>query len=599
MMSKEISNQLWITFSLKNTPSGIDDRAVLLAQVEAAFDREYEELAIPHPNRHLAAWYLLTVCEDYERNMFAGLFGEIHLANLEYETDRLKYSLKFCLKRIFKEASDQSTCAVPQRITPLLYKRAGKLLIGGKEYAVAHQLCCAARVGTVTFVEREPCVIETIIDELEHDKQYAALELIGHREIGIVDPSALFYAWLNRPELQPPCLQVIAESVRLKGRLIEYEYDQYLAELLAQSMQQQPFLIPEAWQFPWGGRFETTLLINALCVRCLYHLVAIHFGASRLTLVGGGEANICLVLSSDRLEHELELMSSLKPQVIRAFINYLTYGQGAITPDPALQPLIPLGSNMLGIPCIHFLSSNHERNLLSLQARVQKKQFDTLSKLFEQQMVSRIAASLTPKWLHLHHNIRPLGHSGEEIDMLIADPASQTLLVCEMKWMLQPGDPGEVKNRKADCRKKIDQLARKIVWASVNIESILSRTFNARVPYDPQQPWAVQGVVVIETYGGTRSHNPLLPIMTAEVFERGMLGSSTLAAFAAWSQQLKWLPQEDVHFCITEHIRNLGGRTLKSSGMNRLQTPNEYRQFVKKTLADDTALEMRCAAFAR
>jgi len=558
--------------------------ARLLMEVEAAIDAEYQKLPLPHPDKYLATWYLLTVSEDYTRNLLVGMsrVGEKRIA---YEIDRLKYSLKFGLERIYREIPADRAVTVPQRVVPMLYTRAAELLHGGKEFADGHQLCSAAHSGTVTIVATGT-IVEVVVDEKAHDKGYAALELMGHGGAPIIDHATLLYAWV-REYRSPKVVEWIASFTTSKQRLLRYHYDQELAIALAREMSQADPLIPEHWHFRWGGRATTTVLLNALCVRCLYHLVAIHFGALKLGLRGGGESNILLVLTSEQLALDIESMSSIPLTEVQSFISFLTYGSDTKTPDPALQPLIPLGPLQLGVPCLHFLSSNRERNLLSLQARVDKRSFDESSRLFEQQMVADLARQVPKTW-SVRCNSKPAGHTGEELDLLIGDARSRTLLICELRWMLQPGDPREVKQRRNVCYEKVNQLERKVQWARTNLQKLLSRAFDQ--PVDDTNDWRVEGIVVIENFGGARSQRRELPVMTTPMFEVGIKRFAELAEFAAWSQSLEWLPQEGVHFEISDNEYELAGMKLVVPGMVQLQSATEYMTHVEHTLVANDRL---------
>lgn len=548
----------------------------ILAEVESGFDNEYRAVSLPHPNRFLSAWYLLTVCEDCIRNSFVSTGDQRTEGELEFTIDRLKYSLKFGLGRIFGETTIIEGASLPQRVLPKLYERTGDLLRAGREYIDAHQLCSAAHARTVRFT-RQANVVEAALDEAQHDKRYAALELMGHGDADAVHHAALFYAWSREAVALPPVLDHIAALVKVRNRLLRYDYQQPLALDLSKHMFDQLETVPEGWRFPWGGQHETTLILNALSVRCLYHLVAIHFGSRRLRLTGGGHDNICLVLSHEQLVLDLELMTSLSRPSIGSFVSFLTYGTNTSTPDPALQPFVPLGSKRLGIPCIHFLSSNHVRNLLALHARVQKDSFDASSKLFEQQMIRGLAARLEGRW-PTRANIKPLGHRHEELDMLVCDVHSWTLLVCEMRWMLQPGEPREVQQKKVACREKVAQLERKVAWVRDNLDALLVKAFGISTPPNPPGRWQIEGAVVIETFAGTLSPNPSFPVIPSDIFELGMLKAPTLAQFAAWAKSLAWLPMENTDFEVSSYERNIGDLTLRTLGMTRLTSKRQHRE---------------------
>lgn len=551
--------------------------------VEADLDRNYHSISIAHPNKAITTWYLLTALEDTLRGLLTRT-ADADSSIVGLHLDRQKYSARFALARIREECTDTSNVALPTRVVPKLYLKTVDLLLAGFDYMAASQLCSAAHVGTLKFVESDE-TIDIVVNKAKHDKRYAALELLGYFPPGLVDHTTNLYAWARWQERRPPVVDAIAQSVRVKGETIVYEYDPSLAFALAQKMMQTPQMIPEGWSFRWGGRAETQLLINALCIRCMYHWVAVEFGARLHGLRGGGEASLLYVTTKAELILDLREMCSLSESSIRSFVQYLTYGFSMNTPDPALQPIIPLRDGVVGIPCLLFLSSNYDRNLLSLQARIDSSRFDGMSKLFEDCMVRELLEVVLPRWPLTKDNITiRAGKEHEEIDLLIADPESQTLLVCELRWMLQPGDPREVNNRKKVCWEKVDQLARKVSWLRLRKGAALS-SFDFDIV--DVEKWQVEGVVVIKTFGGALSKKPEFPIMTARGFAQGIEHCRSLRHFAVWSQSLNWLPKEDTHFRMVHQEMHLSvlSKRLVAHGIEGMCSPYKYENFVKQSLA--------------
>lgn len=547
--------------------------------VERDLDANYHRVAIMHPNRTVATWYLLTVLEDYLRGMFALTENE-DVRLIEFQIDSQKYSARFALDRIRRECTDTSSAAIPARVIPRLYIKTGELLHAGVDFKAANQLCSAAHAETLLFTEGDQ-TIDVESDDIHHDKRYTALELFGHMPLDVIDHSANLYAWVREDEFRPPIVEAIARSTRIAGEKVLYDYDPRLAAALAEEMMQAPSMVPEGWRFPWGGRYETMLLINAMCVRCMYHWVAVHFGAGLHGLRGGGEASLLHVTTMPRLASDLHTMCSLGETRIRSFLQYLSYGYATRTPDPALQPIVALGSGWVAVPCLLYLSSNYERNLLGLQARLDSEAFDSMSKLFEEGMVRELLEAIRPRWPLAKGNLT-LRSDGtfEEIDLLIADPSSRTILVCELRWMLQPGDPREVQNRKKVCREKVVQLARKVQWLRTRIRLALDAV---GIGSANTAEWCIEGIVVIKTFGGTLSSDVRLPIMTERIFVQGMQNASSLQQFAEWSQSLRWLPHDGLHFRAVPQKMPLSvlGKHLVASGIEKLCSLHTYAEFVE------------------
>ena len=284
-----------------------------------------------------------------------------------------------------------------------------------------------------------------------------------------------------------------------------------------------------------------------------------------------------------KLVADLDALCSLGETRIRSFLQYLSYGYATKTPDIALQPIVAIGNGLIAVPCLLYLSSNYERNLLGLQARIDRKTFDSMSKLFEVDMVHDLLETIRPRWPHAKGNLTLRAEGGfEEIDLLIADPSSHTILVCELRWMLQPGDPREVQNRKSACREKVGQLARKLQWLHARTQLVLDALGVAIGAVE----WHMAGVVVIKTFGGTLSNDTKLPIMPERTFVQGMQNASSLRHFAEWSQSLCWLPQESEHFRVVPQEMPLGalGKRLVAFGMEKLCPLRTYVEYVERSL---------------
>jgi hypothetical protein len=562
--------------------TGYTSGTALLSTVEAALDKNYHRHPLPHPNRAIATWYLLTVLEDNLRMLFVGT-DDSKTSLIDHLLDAYKYSARFALDRIRRECLDTSKVAFPKKVVPRLYVQTGELLQAGMDYMSATRLCSAAHAKTLSLQERAEN-IHVEFDPADHDMRYSTIELLGHMPPDLLDHTTNLYRWARRDEFRPEIVDTIAQTTRISGGMVVYQYHTYPAIKLAEEMEQYPLLAPDGWRFVWGGRNETTLLINALCIRCVYHWCAVHFGASLHGLRGVGQESLLFVTTAQQLASELREMSSLELPVIRKFIDYLTLGYGVQAPDPALQPIVALGEGRMAIPCLLFLSSNYERNLLTLQARIGPKSFDKLSGLFEQAMVSGLLPLAKTRWPNAKENLTIRdGKEFEEIDLLIPDPESKTLLVCELRWMLQPGDPREVHNRKKVCWEKVTQLERKMKWLSFR-KSIALQTLGLNA--EDAAEWLCAGVVSIDAFGGVLSSNVELPLMPNNIFKQGLEKASSLREFVLWSQSLCWLPKEDEHFRVVKQTTKLPGfdKPLVTLGIEKLCSPLIYRTFVDSSL---------------
>src|SRR5205823_2037073 len=115
-------------------------------------------------------------------------------------------------------------------------------------------------------------------------------------------------------------------------------------------------------------------------------------------LPGLGAGQICLGISVKSLVDDLSRISGLAKSVVEGIVEPSSLGIATKSPDPALQPFIPVGMNQVAVPAIFILSSNWERNLLSLHARVSPKTFNSASSVFERRMIDKVQSHL-PAWI--------------------------------------------------------------------------------------------------------------------------------------------------------------------------------------------------------
>jgi hypothetical protein len=545
-----------------------------LQRFEVAADTAFASQQLPHPNSHVSAWYFLTVSEDSQRLLFANLGKQMDDWRVEYFLDRYKFSLRHCLLALRREARDTTVMPLPANVVPELYERTHHFLAAGIDYSDVAQICSSAHSGSSRIVDEEPGFAVELNQQLL-DKRYGALELMRQSGGELVIPwCGVLWFWIRHSEQAPLTVRQIAESTRLSRRRIRYVFEPELSRQLGQSLPQQPFLIPDGWRFPWGGRHETTLLINALCLRVAYHVIAVHFGAARIRLRGGAESDICFCISDEELVHDIYTNSSLEPVQIRKFVEYLTYARGVDSPDQALQPLVPLGGNRLGVAGIGLLSSNVERNLLTLQARLEPRLFDSQSSLFEIEMTRDLRFTIEQKWQRVAANRKfQLGGASEEIDLLVCEPETRTVLVLELRWMLPPADPREVQIKKRTCFEKVEQAKRKVAAANSDIARLLRVAFG--ITTKPSEAWNVFGAVVVQGYGGAISQRDLIPVIPDWVLKAGICSAPSLLHLANWMQSLTWLPVEGRDFDVQES-NDLLGIQIRHLGLAPIRQGRDY-----------------------
>lgn len=555
-----------------------------LDRFESAVDTAFFSYQLPHPNMHVAAWYLITVSEDHQRLLMIGLNEDMPDWRVEFFLDKHKFALRQCLAAVRKTASDRAAIELPSRVIPKLYIRTARVLMAGIDYSIAAQICASAHSGRAHLVDDcDGFVVE--VDEQLLDRCYGALEFMRQSAEESMVPalSVFLWMWMRHGEEVPTVVHKIAASTRLSRRRISYTYEPSLSYELSLSLGQPSLFIPDGWRFPWGGRNETTLLINSLCLRIFYHLIAVHFGAARIGLRGGAEGDLCLTINREQLSHDITMNSSLESTQIDLFIDYITYARGVDSPDQALQPLVPLGSRQFGVAGIGLLSSNIERNLLTLQARLEPRLFDSQSSLFEVAMTAKLADAFRQMWqLVAANRTFLLSGTREELDLLICEPDTKTVLLLELRWILPPADPREVQTKKRACHQKVNQAARKLTSARVDLVNLLNTAFDIAI--ESPGEWNVYGAVVIQGFGGTISQHEQIPIIPDWVLEAGVRTTQSLQCLAEWTNSLNWLPVNGRDFTAQDGPCVLLDIKVRYPGITPMRPGRDYLKDATATL---------------
>jgi hypothetical protein len=320
----------------------------------------------------------------------------------------------------------------------------------------------------------------------------------------------------------------------------------------------------------------------------LYHLLSIHWGGVRHNLRGLGVNQICLQTSRDEYIADISRISGLPKGATTAITSALTLGTDTTAPDPALQPLVPIGAGRLAILGSTILSSNWSRNMLSLHARVSRATFDASSAVFEKEMIEKIRALIGDRHQCLSAIHIPTKYGPEEIDILLIDKANHSIMIVELRWMLQPGDVREVINRAKAVGEKVTQAARKVERARISLPMILARlglTSGA---------WTVNGIVVIDGFGGRPSSIPKkIPVVPQSVFIKAISSSRDLEHLHAVFCTPIWLPRDGADF-VFEHVdTDLNGTKFRLPGFSVGRAPYlteslgiYFREASAKTIAE-------------
>lgn len=554
-----------------------------VAKVERAIDASLEALRLPAEEYFQALWHFLTVSEDIPRMMILRSSGSAtqpgesdEIIRLSRILDDHKYALRYILNVIDRRLPKARALQRRIKTGEVPYTTAARNLAIARDYRTA--------VGIFTsYHSREAsCTIDESGNHLwvafpALSEAYLALDYSMSIEDARTNVISALFAWLRFPGNAPPFVEQISNSVAVldEDRLV-YEFDgDAAAELAGILLNPKSWnLVPLSWAFPWGSRPEVMSLWNSLQIRCAYHLLAVNFGASRLHISGGGVDDLCLRIKQGLLVQNIRRISKAPLDRIVRFVHGMIYGGGTRTPDPALQPLIPCGGDELLVPCMHVLSSKGARNLLSLHARVDEKSFNSQSAAFEQAMVEDVAALGSRRFRFIRTQFK-FGPTGE-IDLVIVDEGSATIVIGELRWMIPPGDTRETINRIKVCREKVTQVEKKVRAVQKHTVRFLR---HLGWKGSTRANWEVVGLVITENFV-FRSSNADIPMVPVAVLRVGLNAGMNARQLHLWLKSERWLPKKGQHFGIKQDDVRFDHHTLTHYSLTNPRPLQYIREFL-------------------
>ena len=553
---------------------------MLIDELEAVLDEKYHNVPLPSKNSHLARWYLFMVADDLLLNIWQERKDFRLISTI---ADRLKYSLKHALIRIDKELPDVLYPGLPEKVDPLTYTATVELLWEGMEYSSATKICTLLHEG-ISEIKDDSSRILITESYYWRNLGYSAIEVFdlnGSADQFFLLLRALDY--LVKPQSKKLYVAMAKACSVDEDSVITYTFDIDLCMEFAKDVPVYKSMIPETWIFSWGNGDQVNRLLWALNVRALFHLFSVRTAAAIHNVLGGGHESLCLMELTSKLACELSDISGVDGSQAKSFIEALTIGRATKTIDPALQPFVQIENSKVAIGCLNFLTCRQDRNMLSLHARADQRSFDRQSAVFEHRMIDEVIRAALSRKLNCKPNVNvPRSKNAGDLDILFVDVKTKVLLICELRWMIQPGDPREIVNRAKACQEKVGKIKTKVDAAKEQKRELAKTVFNLNI--EPEE-WSVVGIIVIDGYGGIESSDPQFPIIHKKILLEGLKYFSKLDALYNWAKSLAWLPQENVHYS-REVIETKGvdDRNIERSGLSVIGGTDTYIDHVKRTI---------------
>jgi hypothetical protein len=358
-------------------------------------------------------------------------------------------------------------------------------------------------------------------------------------------------------------------TVRIKGQLFSYDAGPRMVAAALEALSpliDSRFALPSDWAF---RRFSLNDFRSV--ARVLWTLAYLHFNARIIAAgdgcVGLGYARALYVKTRHELVAIVRDHTQLTRNTVADIVDTLTLGhQGQRSPDPALQPIVPLTTRHIAIAPNLVINSALERNLTVLLNRLpeEKAQYAVLSKDREttsRQRIIRVLKDLG--FRYWFGRISEWGTAGE-VDLVIVSDAEQCCLALETKAFIGPADPREVHERSMEIARGIEQAVLRRS-RTVATPGPLMRALGTVNSYEVT--WAVASETSI---GAPYVQSDDMPVIQTQHLLDKLSADGRLAMVCQWLKCSNHLPIEGRHYETVDFVATLGDWSLPWYGLRAL-----------------------------
>ena len=282
--------------------------------------------------------------------------------------------------------------------------------------------------------------------------------------------------------------------------------------------------------------------------------------ASHAGLPEWGFADSLVIMDRREIHRRMVRYTGLDEETIRALLEDHTYGsRGIRQPDPALQPLIPVLPDKLGIAPSLVLSSRLERNFAVLMNRIPEERaiYNSLSSDREARSRGRIVDTLTPMRIrHWHGNV-PGWDVASEVDLALMDEESKHCLILELKSFVAPAEVREIWERSEEIADGIEQVRTRRELADTRGDAL----YNV---LGIDEKWKVDWAVASESsVGGIYVQADDVPVVRTPHLLGKIVSNASLDGIGEWLHNRTYLPVEGQHYRVLDEEPNIAGWKVK------------------------------------
>jgi len=411
-------------------------------------------------------------------------------------------ALNIVVHWILSECSYSDDDELDISVIPNRYLTFGKLL---EFQAKPYSGICAAYIGysrgkftanidehskIITFIdnpEKRSITISNVAESIQRDK----------------DSGVQFAPSLDFSDYHEKLIQ----SIKFIEGHIAYSLDDDVWQAYKHIMEKQwnsTSELPETWAFDNFSINDFKRFWIATATYALIHMLA----CLKSGTTGVAVEDAILVKSPAYFSSFISAKSGVEQDVCDLILHFLTFDNKIKNNDVIYQPFIQIDNDLLAFAPHLILASRPERNLITLINKKKDKFYFTLTNLREGFMQEELTAKIKDiSGINIATN-RALPDVLPDVDYAIFDSVSNSVLVCELKWLVEPDSPQEVYSRTDDLEHGCRQITDILAYAKQNQSDFCERVFGK----DCGDKISFLGCVVSKK--GIRAYNLEVPVIS-------------------------------------------------------------------------------------
>ncbi len=279
-------------------------------------------------------------------------------------------------------------------------------------------------------------------------------------------------------------------------------------------------ILPKNWEFSnfyledyrkcWSALFILSYIHSIICMNCKDALAY-----KDNVIVQKKDELISFICSYIKNEEDGDYNLEYKnlKGIVTSIIDLITFNPSQRHGDIMYQPIVVMNDWTFITPSL-FINGVPERNLIALIQQLKEKdkkhfkEVNSLEKLMREQIEESI--SMREDRITLCHDIeiKENGKTKTDVDFGVYDEMTNSVLLCEMKWLLSADASTEVYAREDDVDHGCKQVEDAVGYAMINSQEFMKKAFDVEIT----EP--VEFFCCVVTKADVRSNNRLVPVVS-------------------------------------------------------------------------------------